>query len=250
MLVLLALPAGVATWSGWVGLGEKTGFGMVTPLPGIADGFQINTAITLPLGVETYAAYALGAWLKTGSQVSETTRTFAKWSAVGSLALGMLGQIAFHLLEISARAKAPDWITAAVSVLPVLVLGMGAALGHLLTRDAAQAPESPAEQASDLHAVATANPRPNPPARAARRPKRTAVKRTVAGIDDLMPVGRSIAADLEGRGLSLTRDRLLKAVRDTGRSMSSDRASALLARLKNEANVKPAEAVLKQRRAA
>ncbi|MFE3455533.1 hypothetical protein ACFXJ8_42135 [Nonomuraea sp. NPDC059194] len=237
MLVLLALPAAVATWSGWVGLGEKTGFGMVTPLPGIADGFQINTAITLPIGVETYAAYALGAWLKSGGQVSDTTRTFAKWSAIGSLALGMLGQVAYHLLEISAQAKAPDWITAAVSVLPVLVLGMGAALGHLLARDSAQPAESPVTPASVAQ--------PETPPRATRTPKRT-----VAGIDDLLPVGRSIAADLESRGLSLTRDRLLKAVRDTGRSMSSDRASALLARLKREADARPAEAVPKQPRAA
>ncbi|MEU4697398.1 hypothetical protein [Nonomuraea dietziae] len=248
MLVLLALPAAVATWSGWVGLGEKTGFGMVTPLPGIADGFQINTAITLPIGVETYAAYALGAWLKSGGRVSDTTRTFAKWSAIGSLALGMLGQIAFHLLEISAQPKAPDVITAAVSVLPVLVLGMGAALGHLLARDAAQVPESPTEQASDGPMVAPAEPQPEAPAPPAKPLKRTTAKRTVPGIDDLMPVGRSIAADLADRGLSLTRDRLLKAVRDTGRSMSSDRASALLARLKSEAS--HADAMPNERQAA
>lgn len=248
MLVLLALPAAVATWSGWVGLGEKTGFGMVTPLPGIADGFQINTAITLPIGVETYAAYALGAWLKSGGQVSDTTRTFAKWSAIGSLALGMLGQVAYHLLEISAQAKAPDSITAAVSVLPVLVLGMGAALGHLLARDAAQVSESPVEQAGDMPEATPASPQPETPPHAAK-PLKT-IKRTVAGIEDLMPIGRSIAADLAGRGLTLTRDRLLKAVRDTGRSMSSDRASALLARLKSEAETSAAPAVPKQRRAA
>ncbi|MEV2270879.1 hypothetical protein [Nonomuraea africana] len=243
MLVLLALPAAVATWSGWVGLGEKTGFGMVTPLPGIADGFQINTAITLPIGVETYAAYALGAWLKSGGRVSDTTRRFAKWSAIGSLALGMLGQIAFHLLEISALAKAPDVITAAVSVLPVLVLGMGAALGHLMARDAAQVPELPTEQASDGPTSASAEPQPEALALPAKP-----LKRTVPGIDDLMPVGRRIAADLADRGLSLTRDRLLKAVRDTGRSISSDRATALLARLKSEAS--HADAVPNQQQAA
>lgn len=46
-LILLALPAAVATWSGWVGLGEKTGFGVVKPLPGISD-VQINTATRRP----------------------------------------------------------------------------------------------------------------------------------------------------------------------------------------------------------
>ena len=62
-LLVLAAPALVAIWSGWVGLGHLTGFGVVHPLPGIWDQLAINTAITLPIGVETYAAYALRAWL-------------------------------------------------------------------------------------------------------------------------------------------------------------------------------------------
>ncbi|WP_327088517.1 hypothetical protein OIE66_40415 [Nonomuraea sp. NBC_01738] len=139
---MLALPAGVATWSGWVGLGQKTGFGVVTPLPGIADGFQINTAVVLPVGVEAYAAYALGAWLTHSRRVSTSTRRFARWSAIGSLILGALGQVAFHLLEVYGAGRTPWQVTTAVSVLPVLVLGMGAALGHMLARDAA-VPEEP-----------------------------------------------------------------------------------------------------------
>lgn len=65
-IVVLALPAFVAIWSGWVGLGGLTGFGPVHLLPGIAPNFQVNTAITLPIGVETYAAYALRVWLGPG----------------------------------------------------------------------------------------------------------------------------------------------------------------------------------------
>jgi hypothetical protein len=34
-LLVLALPAAVAVWSGWVGIGQMTGFGQVHPLPGI-----------------------------------------------------------------------------------------------------------------------------------------------------------------------------------------------------------------------
>src|ERR1039457_6072149 len=33
-LLILALPAAVAVWSGWVGIGQMTGFGQVPPLPG------------------------------------------------------------------------------------------------------------------------------------------------------------------------------------------------------------------------
>jgi hypothetical protein len=129
-LVLLALPAFVAVWSGWVGLGELTGFGIVHPLPGIADGFAINSAITLPIGVETYAAFALRAWLS--GQVPPPARRFAKWSAIGSLVLGALGQVAYHLLSAGGVTSAPWQITTVVACLPVAVLGMGAALAHLL----------------------------------------------------------------------------------------------------------------------
>jgi hypothetical protein len=129
-VLLLALPAFVAVWSGWVGLGELTGFGVVHPLPGIADGFTINSAITLPIGVETYAAFALRVWLS--GRVPDRARRFAKWSALSALALGALGQVAYHLLDAAGVTSAPWPITTAVACLPVAVLGMGAALAHLI----------------------------------------------------------------------------------------------------------------------
>lgn len=128
---LIGIPAFVAIWSGWVGLGTMTGFGIVHPLPGIADSFSLNTAITLPIGVEVYAAYALRAWLA-GSAVPVAARRFAKWSAIGSLLVGSAGQVAYHLMESAGMTSAPWQITTAVSCLPVAVLGMGAALAHLL----------------------------------------------------------------------------------------------------------------------
>ncbi|MFI5698390.1 ABC transporter permease [Kribbella sp. NPDC051586] len=129
-VLLLALPAFVAVWSGWVGLGELTGFGVVHPLPGIADGFTLNSAITLPIGVETYAAFALRVWLS--GRVPAKARKFAKVSALSALALGALGQVAYHLLEAAGVTAAPWPITTAVACLPVAVLGMGAALAHLI----------------------------------------------------------------------------------------------------------------------
>ena len=131
---LIALPAAVAIWSGWVGLGGLTGFGVVHPLPGIWDSFALNTAITLPIGVEAYAAYALKAWLS-GSRVPLKARRFAKWSAIASLLVGSAGQVAFHLMESRGMTEAPWQITTVVACLPVIVLGMGAALAHLLNLD-------------------------------------------------------------------------------------------------------------------
>jgi hypothetical protein len=134
-LLVLALPAAVAVWSGRVGIGQLTGFGQVHPLPGIWDSFHLNTAVTLPVGVEAYAAYAPRAWLSAPGTVSARTRRFARQSATASLLLGMAGQVAFHLLAQARTTRAPWPITTTVSCLPVLVLGMGAALAHLLRAD-------------------------------------------------------------------------------------------------------------------
>jgi hypothetical protein len=130
-VLILCLPAFVAIWGGWVEMGRLTGFGKVTLLPGFSD-FQIDTAITLPIGVETYAAYALYVWLS-GWAVG-AARTFAKWSALASLLLGGLGQVAYHLMSAAGWDAAPWPITAAVACIPVAVLGMGAGLAHLMHR--------------------------------------------------------------------------------------------------------------------
>ena len=71
---------------------------MVAPLAGIWPSLHLDTSVTLPVGVETYAAYALRAWLTGEHAVSPRTRRFAKWSALSSFALGMAGQVTYHLL--------------------------------------------------------------------------------------------------------------------------------------------------------
>jgi len=129
-LILIALPAAVAIWSGWVGLGGMCGFGVVNLLPGIGGGFHLNTAITLPVGVEAYAAYALGIWMS--ATAPQDARTFAQLSAIGALAYGMLGQVVYHLLAAAGVSEAPWPVVVAVSCMPVIVLGFAAALTHLL----------------------------------------------------------------------------------------------------------------------
>ena len=136
-LLVLAAPAAAEVFSGWVGIAQRTGFGMVAPLPGIWPSLHLDTAITLPVGVEAYAAYALRAWLSSGSAVSERTRRFAKRSAIFSFMLGMAGQVVYHLLAQAEVARAPWAVTTVVSCLPVLVLAMGTTLAHMLRADAA-----------------------------------------------------------------------------------------------------------------
>ena len=91
---------------------------------------RLNTAITLPIGVEAYGAYALGAWLT--PETPERARAFARRSAIGALVLGMLGQVVYHLLAAAHAARAPWPVVVLVSCLPVVTLGFGAALTHLL----------------------------------------------------------------------------------------------------------------------
>ena len=149
-LFLIAAPAAVAIWSGWVGLGELCGFGPVRVLPGISD-LTINTAITLPIGVEAYAAYALGAWMSPASPPG--ARRFARWSALGALAYGMAGQIIYHLLATAHAAEAPWPVVVVVSCMPVAVLGLAAGLTHLLRSPAAEPQPEPAAPETVLSKV-------------------------------------------------------------------------------------------------
>jgi hypothetical protein len=90
----------------------------------------LNTAITLPVGVEAYAAYALAVWLWPGAP--DGAKRFAGWSALGALAYGMAGQVAYHLLRSHGYVVAPVPVVVLVSCMPVAVLGLAAALTHML----------------------------------------------------------------------------------------------------------------------
>jgi hypothetical protein len=153
-LAIIGAPAAVAVWSGWVSLGGLCGFGPVRLLPGIDDHLVINTAVTLPVGIEAYAAYALGCWLTPGT--SARARRFARWSALGALALGMLGQVSFHLLNAAHATRAPWPVTMVVACLPVAVMGMGTGLAHLLREPAEVVPEDVTTPARDATAETVA----------------------------------------------------------------------------------------------
>ena len=42
-LLVLAAPAAAEVWTGWVGIAQKTGFGLVSPLPGIWPSLHLDT---------------------------------------------------------------------------------------------------------------------------------------------------------------------------------------------------------------
>ncbi|MBO2453649.1 DUF2637 domain-containing protein [Actinomadura barringtoniae] len=79
-------------------------------------------------------------------------------------------------------------------------------------------------------------------ARSSRSTSRTGARngrgrktRTAPDVDDLMPLGWRISADLAERGKTLTRDALATELREAGSPAGNERVGALLSRLKSEA---------------
>jgi hypothetical protein len=193
-----------------------TGFGEIHPLPGIWGSLRLDTAVTLPIGVEAYAAFALRVWLTNSQVVSERTRRFARRSAIAALLLGMAGQVAYHLLAQAGLDHAPWEVTTAVACLPVLVLGGGSALAHLLRSDSAELAARHASDAQvDTYAVSFhAEDQEGPatrPARigGARPPARVRVADVQAAAATIIASGSSVsrrslrAAGLHGSNADL-----------------------------------------------
>jgi hypothetical protein len=232
-------------------------------LPGIWPSLHLDTAVTLPVGVECYAAYALRAWLASGHAISDRTRRFARRSAIFSFALGMAGQVAFHLMDQDHVTRAPWGITTLVSCLPVLVLGMGTALAHMLREDAAATnrPDgrsagpadvlSPSRSAEDQHADQSDrhqdhDPNQDPPDRTTGEPRllgrtgalpwhdRHAAAEPVAPVPHAAEPGiehaRRIARELAGAGHRVSR----RALRSRGIRGSNEALNALALTLSAE----------------
>ncbi|MET7461094.1 DUF2637 domain-containing protein [Nonomuraea sp. NPDC005501] len=89
---------------------------------------------------------------------------------------------------------------------------------------------TPGDVPAPVPAVPDHPPALPPEPRSLRAPRKT----PPPNVSDLVPLGRRVAADLEALGEPLTRDRLRDAIRSHGRSISTDRAGALLAHLKAE----------------
>ena len=249
-LLVLAAPAAAEVWSGWVGIAQKTGFGRVSPLPGIWPALHLDTTVTLPVGVEAYAAYALRAWLSGEPWIGDRTRRFAKWSAISSFALGMAGQVAYHLLAQAGAARAPWPVTTIVSCLPVLVLAMGTALAHMLRADAAPdaldsdatgpatawSPDLSAGDQSGPDQDQRADRRSGPPAVTTRpvRPETRAVVRTTApepqGARTQTDQAHLIARRLAATGKPVSR----RALRDAGVKGSNESLNALARKLNTQ----------------
>ena len=172
-ILILAASAFVAIWGGWVSLGRMCGFGTVNLLPGIIDA-DVDLSITLPLGMEAYAAWATGAWL-TDRPMDASARRFAKWSALASLVVGGMGQVAYHLLAAAGVEKAPWPLVIVVACIPVAVLGMASQLAYRIGahHDPATRPsQRPRRSSASRPLTRQSSRRPRPPS-ASTRPARS-----------------------------------------------------------------------------
>lgn len=122
-----------------------------------------------------------------------------------------------------------DALTVAIGPLAVdglMIMAAGAliATARRATEPAATAPAVAAEARTAASLAAT---EPD----AAILPANT----TGTDVDDLLLVGRAVAAELEHAGTALTRAALIEGIRDRGRRISTTRASELLRQLKTAA---------------
>ena len=242
-LLLIAIPAAIAVWSGWVGLGSLCGFGLVHPLPGIAPGLQLNTDITLPVGIESYGAYALYACL--ASAASDSTRRFAAGSAIGALILGCLGQVSYHLLAAFHVSRPPVVVVVLVACLPVITLFFAAALAHMMMRDARD--ERDRRQAAEARKLAAAsarqerttgtvtrNRKPAGTKTRNRKPAPTGTKVAPSAPEPALDIDAEIRADLRIMELIEKGHSASEAGVLAGKSDSYGRQVARLARAKRE----------------
>jgi len=223
-VLLLAAPAGVAIWSGWVGLGRMTGFGVVDLLPGIWDRARIDSAITLPVGMETYAAYALHVWLSPA--VTGRARSFARWSSIGSLLLGAAGQVAYHLMSAAGYTAAPWQITALVACLPVAVLGMGASLAQLVRSGAAVTPHT-TPSSTPRRATPPSTPHATPPSTPHATPPSTPRQTTPPSTPPSTPRQTTPPSTPPNTPRQDTADRVRRAKRDNPEASQQEIADAL-----------------------
>jgi hypothetical protein len=107
----------------------------------------------------------------------------------------MAGQVAYHLMDQDRITRAPWAITTLVSCLPVLVLGMGTALAHMLREDAAAAVH---ERTDYLGPAARVQPTWSLKEQSGNQPKQDPPDRTAA---EDRPPGQAVTVPLrDGHG--------------------------------------------------
>ncbi len=128
LLIPISIGAFLATWGGWAKLATMTGYQEVEMLGG-QEWSRFNIGIVLPMTVEPFGAFA--AKVAFDPNVRRWARVIAGVMAVLTLVAAGICQAVVHHLTVNGVTRAPDFVVAVTSVLPVIVLGLGGALAML-----------------------------------------------------------------------------------------------------------------------
>ncbi len=79
-------------------------------------------------------------WLSS-SYHSARTITFAKWSTIISLGIGVTAQAGYHLLEAFGYEQAPVLVVLLVSSVPLAMVGLASGLAKLVKDDRQAGPQ-------------------------------------------------------------------------------------------------------------
>ncbi len=133
---LVALPALVSIWAGWVSLGLATGWKEVQLFPSVPglNGVHLNTVIFLPFSVEVLTIVSMGFFLH---YRGKAIRRVAGITALATVALGLFGQAWSHHLQATGAA-APSWLVVFTSGLPVVAMALVGLLVHLARNEHAR----------------------------------------------------------------------------------------------------------------
>lgn len=134
LLAPISFGAFIATWGGWAKLASMTGYAKVEMIPG-QDWSTFNIGAVLPMTVEPFGMLAIS--VAFNSKLRTWARVVAGAMAMVTLISAGICQVVVHYLTVNHKAVAPDPIVAIASLLPVIVLGLGAGLAILgaATRD-------------------------------------------------------------------------------------------------------------------
>lgn len=142
LLAPISLAAFLATWGGWAKLASMTGYAKVEMLPG--QGWSVfDIGIVLPMSVEPFGALAMAVAFNVG--VRPWARTIAGIMAGTTLVAAAVCQAVVHHLTVTGATRAPDSVVTVASILPVIVIGLGAGLAML---NAARLPDAEVTQTS------------------------------------------------------------------------------------------------------
>lgn len=120
----VGLGAAILSWAAWTGLAQKCGWTESLDLGFVTLRISWLAAII----VDVYALRAFRVWQRAAPWVSDSSREYAKWSTYISVLIGILGNVAYHVIVSEGIKTAPMWVVIPVSSLPPIMLG---AIGHL-----------------------------------------------------------------------------------------------------------------------